>query len=63
MKQATNLILLETMKTLQNILSKQTLVYELINTLNNKGLINDKVFFYLLDTLPNCLTYPNEVHY
>ena len=45
---------------IKNLLSRQTAVYELLNALNSNGVINDRLFFYFLDVLPSCLTWPRE---
>ena len=35
-----------------------TIIYRIIDTLNKKEIITDKTFYYLLDTLPKCMTIP-----
>ena len=39
---------------IKRTLEKQTVVYSLIN------LLPDNLFYYLIDSLPNCMTNPNN---
>ncbi len=39
---------------IKRILEKQTIVYSLIN------LLPDNLFYYLIDSLPNCMTNPSN---